>query len=147
MLLKKATVADIPALLEVEKSVAGNKVYSPILDKEEWEEELKKCVVYLIEEEGRIAGDISYELKSPEHAYLSGLVVTPQFQGKGIARAALAQILDQLKDMKRIDLVTHPDNVAALKLYQSFGFIIETKKEDYYGDGESRLILVRINRS
>ena len=47
--LKKATIADIPALLELEKSVAGTKIYSPTLTKNEWKEELQKSEVYLIE--------------------------------------------------------------------------------------------------
>jgi len=41
---------------------------------------------------------------------------------------------------KRIELVTHPDN-PALKLYESLGFTVESRKENYWGDGEPRLVL------
>lgn len=85
-----------------------------------------------------------YEIKGPEHAYLSGLVIDPSFQGRGIGREVLSMILDKLKDFKRIDLVTHPDNVRALKLYQSLGFVVEARKENYYDDGEPRLVLALI---
>ena len=39
----------------------------------------------------------------------------------------MMQLLKKFKSTKRIDLVTHPDNKAALRLYQSFGFIVESR--------------------
>lgn len=140
--LKRATKEDIPVLIELEKSVAGTKIYSPMLEEKEWEEALKKEVVYLIEKDGAIVGNVSYERKEGSQVYISGLVISPQFQGQGIGREIIARILDEIKDAKRIDLVTHPDNAAALALYESLGFIIESRVENYYGDGEPRLVLV-----
>ena len=61
--LKKATIADISILLEIEKSVAGTKIYSPTLTKGEWKEELQKSEVYLIEKNSVVAGSILYEKK------------------------------------------------------------------------------------
>ena len=81
-------------------------------------------------------------MKSLDHAYLSGLAIDPRFQGQGIGREASKLILNKLKDIKRINIITHPDNAVALKLYQSLGFIIESRKENYYSDGEPRLVLV-----
>lgn len=140
--LRKATPADIPILLDIEQSVAGTKLYSPMLDKGEWEEELKKGVVYIIEENALPVGNTSYEKRFDGSVHISGLVVSSQFQGRGIARAVLTRVLEEVENAKRIDLVTHPDNVPALKLYQSFGFVIESRKENYFGDGEPRLVLV-----
>ena len=68
-------------------------------------------------------------------------MVIPEFQGQGVAREVLTRLLKELKDVKRVDLVTHPDNQKALQLYQSLGFIVESRKENYFGDGEPRLIL------
>lgn len=140
--IRRAITSDIPTLINLENSVAGTKIYSPMLTEDEWIEELKKSVVYLIEKENIVVGNISYEKKDKDHAYISGLVVDPKFQGQGIARKSLLQILEELKDFKRINLVTHPDNLKALKLYQSFGFTIESRKENFFGDREPRLILV-----
>lgn len=139
---KKATIADIPILLELERSVAGTNIYSPMLEKDEWEEELRKNIVYLVEKDNVVVGNVSYEKKDDSHVYISGLVVDPRFQGQGVAREVLIRILDELKDIKRIDLVTHPNNRRALLLYQSLGFVVESRKENYYGDGEPRLVLV-----
>ncbi len=140
--LKKAEISDISALLEIEKSVAGTKIYSPMLTESEWLEEFKKGVIYLIQKDGVAVGSISYEKKGEDNAHISGLAVDPKFQGQGIAKEALTQLLQELKDMKRIDLVTHPDNVKALKLYESLGFKVESRKENYFGDGEPRVVLV-----
>lgn len=139
--LKEATVADIPILLGLEKAVSGTNIYSPMLDEGEWQEELGKSHVFLVENESGIIGNVSYEQKENDHAYISGLVIDPHFQGRGIGRQVLTQLLERLKDAKRIDLVTHPDNHAALHLYQSLGFAVESRKENYYGDGEPRLVL------
>ena len=61
--LKKATIADISILLEIEKSVSGTKIYSPILTKDEWKEELQKSEVYLIEKNNVVVGSLLYEKK------------------------------------------------------------------------------------
>ncbi len=142
ILLRRALVSDISALLELEKSVSGTKVYSPMLERGEWEEELRDSIVCLILKCGTVVGNLSYKRKGDDHVYISGLVVSPSFQGRGIARKVLVDLLKNLGNIQRIDLVTHPDNQKALQLYQSIGFVIESRKENFYGDGEPRLILV-----
>ncbi len=140
--LKRAAKEDISSLIDVEKSIGVTPLYSALLTYEEWEEELKNGIVYFIVYENTIVGSISYQKKENDHAYISGLVVDPLFQGRGIARAALAKLLEMLEDFKRIDLVTHPNNKVALSLYNSFGFTLESRKENYFGDGEPRVVLV-----
>ncbi len=140
--LEKATVKDIDQYLAIEKSVIGPKTYSGIKNENEAKEEFQNNQIFFIKKDGKIIGTIQYEMKSPDHAYISGLVIDPRFQGQGIGREASKLILNKLKDIKRIDIITHPDNAVALKLYQSLGFIIESRKENYYGDGEPRLVLV-----
>lgn len=141
--LKKASISDIPTLLELEKTVAGTNVYSPMLEENEWKEEMQKSEVYLIEKNGAIAGNLSYERKNDNHIHISGLVVIPTFQRQGVARKVLINLLEKFKNIERIDLAAHPDNYRALKLYQSLGFAVESLKENYYGDGEPRLVLVK----
>ncbi len=142
--LKKASNFDIPELIEIEKSAAGSKLYSPMLTEDEWLVALEIGSVYLIERDGITVGSVSYENKNGV-AQITGLVVSPEFQNQGIGRQVLTQIFEELKGMHRIELATHPENARALKLYQSFGFTVESRKENYYGDGEPRLILVLQN--
>lgn len=143
--IKEASTADIPTLIEIEKSIGDTHTYSSMLTFDEWQEEMQKNRVYLIEKNGIAIGNFSYEMKSDDHVYISGLIVSPQYQGQGIARYVLTHLLDELKDIKKIDLVTHPDNRVALELYQSLGFVVESRMENYFGDGEPRLVLVKQN--
>ena len=52
-------------------------------------------------------------------------------------------ILEELSDAKTIELATHPKNEAAIKLYASFGFIVTSQKENYFGDNEPRIIMIK----
>lgn len=138
-ILERASEADIKSLLEIDESVAGSPTYS-INDAEDWKSEIEHCVVCLIKSGEDVVGLISYEEKGPEHIYISSLAINPKFQGKGLAKDALKQIIDQHPEAKRFDLTVHPDG-PALPLYLSLGFREESREEDYYGDGEPRLIL------
>ncbi len=142
--LQKATAQDIPKLLLIENSVANTKIYSAMTSEDEWKVEFKKegAVVCLILKDDVVVGDASYE-KRDDGAYISGLVVEPQFQDMGIGRQTMELILEELKDVKTIELVTHPENEVAIKLYLSLGFIITSRKENYFGDGEPRIVMVK----
>jgi len=140
--LAPASVADIPTLIDIEKAVGNQRTYSPMLKESAWKEELKNSTVCLIQCDGAVVGNFSYEQKDSTHVYITGLVIRPEFQRRGIARNILTQFLDERKDVATIGLVTHPDN-PALKLYQSVGFVVEGRRENYYGDGQPRLILSR----
>ncbi len=142
---QKATIEDVDTFLELEKKVSHVKMYSAILDKEEARKEIEHNEVYFIKKGDTIVGSTEYTIKSPEHAYMGGLVIEPAYQGQGIARKAIEFRLNKLKNMKRIDLVTHPHNGKIIKMYLSYGFVIEAWKDNYYGDGEPRLVLV-LNR-
>jgi ribosomal protein S18 acetylase RimI-like enzyme len=142
--LRKATTKDLETLLSIEKSVSNLKTYSALITEDEWKKELSESTVYLIEKDGVVVGDISYELKKDNHAYLSGFAIIPEFQGQGIGREALTKVLKELKDVRRVDLATHPHNIPAIRLYLSFGFIIESWKDNYFGDGEPRIVLAKI---
>ncbi len=139
---KIATQDDIPLLISLEQTVSGNSTYSAELDANDWIEDLKNGTVLLSEMDGEVIGNASYEPRGADTFYISGLMVVPKFQGKGIGRIVLQKLLDDMNDAKRIELVTHPDNVAALKLYESFGFVVESRHENYWGEGEPRLLLV-----
>ena len=145
--LRKATIEDIPLLIAVEKKLVGLKIYSAGIDEKEWKEVLGKEneVVYLILLDGEVVGNISYERKLNETAYIDGFAIDPKFQKQGIGRQALKMVIDELAGAKRIELVTHPENTAAIKLYLSFGFAIKSRIENYFGDGEPRIQLVKEN--
>lgn len=140
--IEKSNTEDIPLLIALEEKVAVTHLYSLMLATEEWEEDMANGPVFLIKKDSVAVGSLSYGKKSPHHIHIRGVVVIPEFQGQGIARKVLTDFLAEHKNVERIDLVTHPDNTPALHLYQSHGFVIESRQENYYGDGEPRLVLV-----
>lgn len=142
---KRATTEDISTLIVMEKSIEGSKTYLAMIEKSEWEEAMEDGLVYILEKEGAIIGNATYEIKSPNHVYISGLLILPEFQGKGLGKQVMNDILQEIGKVKRVDLVTHPDNFKAIRLYEFFGFIIESRKENYFGDGEPRLIMSLLN--
>jgi ribosomal-protein-alanine N-acetyltransferase len=142
MELIRATTKDVQKLLEIEKTTIGLRLYSGYFNEEEVEGYVKNSVVYLIKNDGDIVGSISYDVIDPDHADISGLVIKPEFQKKGFARKAMELLFEKLKDYKKLSLVVHPDNHAR-KLYESFGFEEESRKENYFGDGEPRVVMVK----
>ncbi|HQT82559.1 MAG TPA: GNAT family N-acetyltransferase [Candidatus Paceibacterota bacterium] len=139
--LERATEKDVDAFLDLERSVANLRTYSAVTDRGEALAEIEGNILYLIREDDEIVGSVAYEMKAPDHAYISGLVIRPGSQGSGIGKAAMVQILEKLKGIPTIDLVTHPHNVRAIKLYESLGFVIGEQKENHFGDGEPRIVM------
>lgn len=145
LIFKKATTKDVDKFLELEENEINNKMYSCFLNKDKVLKEFKNNEVYLIYKDDILVGSTEFQIKSPNHAYLSGLIIDPLFQNQGIGRQAILFRLEKLKKFKRIDLVTHPENYKIINMYQSLGFKIEKCIENYYGDGEPRLMLVKEN--
>lgn len=141
ILLKRATQEDFKRVLEME-SIASSKTYFSRLNEQEVKDYINDSVVYFIEKGGVAVGTISYEMKNPGYANINGLIIKPQYHKQGLSKEALKIILDELKDKKRVDLTVHPHNNSAITLYLSHKFIIESWKDNYYGDNEPRLILV-----
>lgn len=144
---RRAVPEDAEAFIGIERTAAGSKTYSGILDKEEALKEFAENEVYLIYKDGKLAGSTEFQMKSPDHAYLGGLVIHPDYQGQGIGREAVLFRLGKLKGVRRIDLVTHPENFKIIDLYTSLGFKVEKQVENYFGDGEPRLVLAREEQS
>src|SRR5581483_12165381 len=96
IILQRATLANIDDILAIEKSLDGLKTYSALTNRGDIIKEITNSFFYVIKQGDKMVGDISYEIKGENHAYISGLAILPQFQGKGIARRAVAMILEEL---------------------------------------------------
>ncbi len=140
-------------LKKVDPNVAGNELF--FIDNEAFNREfdlkarsvkeevdyLKNSEVYIAYEDNTTVGLIGYQIKQG-YVEIMSLAVIPAYQKKGIAKDMLTQILNMLNG-KEIRLVTHPKNTPAIILYLKFGFIIYGWKDDYYGDGQPRMLLKR----
>jgi ribosomal protein S18 acetylase RimI-like enzyme len=145
VVLEKVSEADFKRYLELQKG-AESETYAPVEDEGEITEDLKKGSVLLIKKGNEVIGTISYHIREDKNAYISGFVIDKKYRGEGFGREALEQVLMAVKDAPKVELITHPNNSSALQLYTSFGFKIIERKENYYGNGESRVVLA-LNRS
>jgi ribosomal protein S18 acetylase RimI-like enzyme len=139
--LVPATIKDVDTLVAFERKVADPKIYGPTLDLAGALQEITNNKFYFIKMGDGVLGTAAYRSRPDESIYISNVAIDPIYRRRGIARAAMWFILGKLKGTRRIDLVTHPENKKALRLYTSFGFRMESRQENYFGDGEPRLVL------
>ncbi|MBV8176102.1 MAG: GNAT family N-acetyltransferase [Verrucomicrobia bacterium] len=139
--LERATVADVDTLVAFERKVADPRIYGPTLDAQGALQEISKNTFYFIKTGALVVGTAAYCLRPDKSVYISNVAVDPTYRRQGIARAAMSFILEKCKGAHRIDLVTHPENKNALQLYASLGFKVESRRENFFGDGEPRLVL------
>lgn len=116
----------------------------PPRDEKDQIDYLKDCEVYIASEGVIPVGFFAYRVNENDTEVYS-VTVTPKYQGKGIGKAMM-QKLFELVDGHTIRLVTHPKNTNAIIFYLKSGFTISGWKDNYYGDGEPRLLLYRSPR-
>jgi ribosomal protein S18 acetylase RimI-like enzyme len=143
----RAAPADADRLAAHERRVADPRLYGPPLDREACAREIADNALYFVETDGALVATAAWKLRDDGSAYLSNIAVDPNFRRRGVARAAMLFLLGEAKGCARIDLVTHPDNAPAIALYRALGFAVEGRKEDYFGDGEPRVVMARGDRS
>jgi ribosomal protein S18 acetylase RimI-like enzyme len=146
IILKRATVDDIDKILEIDKSVIGTKIYHGLTGSENKLKDFEKNNFYLIEKADRVVGYVAYNMDGNDKAYIRWLAVAKKFQGQGIAKKAMKILFKKMKNIKTINLVTHPENSSAINLYNSLGFRqIGEPIENYFGDGEPKIKMVLKN--
>ncbi|WP_372741481.1 ribosomal protein S18-alanine N-acetyltransferase [Neptunomonas sp.] len=69
-----------------------------------------------------------------DEAELYQIALLPECQGRGMAKKLLAQLCRQLKvaGILRLLLEVRERNLAAIRLYESFGFIQDGRRKGYY---------------
>ncbi|HOX29882.1 MAG TPA: N-acetyltransferase [Candidatus Paceibacterota bacterium] len=145
LILEIAGVKDAGDYLWLEKQVRG-RTYSALAKEKEFLKEIRPAAVYFFKIKDKVIGHITYKAKEDGNVHLGGFAIVPEYQGRGLGRKAMELILALAKNAPKIDLVAHPDNFKAISLYESLGFKITERRENYYGDGEPRVVLVK-NRS
>lgn len=140
---EKATHKDWPIILELEKSELDNQIYKPITQIEELKKYFSKSVIYKVFVERQLAGYCAYELNN-EVAEVTALLVLKQFRNKGLGELMLRKLLQDLKSIHKIKVITSPENTTALRLYLKYGFIIAEWIDNYW-QGEPRLVLHKIS--
>lgn len=89
--------------------------------------------------DGRVVGYL-LPVDAPNRAgvHLAELVVAPDHRREGRARGLLAAVIDDANGP--VTLQAHPDNDAALALYDEFGFDVVDRRADAYVDGDALVL-------
>jgi ribosomal protein S18 acetylase RimI-like enzyme len=136
---KQATLEDWEKVRELEEASATH-MFAPCEDEEGYKRYVRESTVYFIlNEEDEAIGTISYK-DQDDTVTIKGLTVNPEYRGKGIAKTAMKQLMEEIGNRK-MALTVHPANTPALMIYLRLGFTIVAWKDDYFGDGEPRLYL------
>ena len=101
---------------------------------------LKDSLTFIYYDGDKPIGFFAYEPQENNQIELKTMAVIPSYQNKGVGKKMADDFLKRVKG-KRVHTVTHPKNTAAIILYLKHGFQIYGWKNNYYGDGEPRLLL------
>ncbi len=140
---EEAAARDVEIFRALERNAADPKTWGPLSTNESALREIGENTLYFIKRGNAVLGMAAYRVRPDGSVYISNVAIDPAFRRQGLARSAMEHILRMNASAPRIDLVTHPENHNALRLYVSLGFAVESRKEDYFGDGEPRLVLAR----
>ncbi len=100
-----------------------------IWDRDTWETIVTPCNVYRIEVNGKYAGDVILEDKGKVTKYIVDFSILPEYQGKGIAKAALEQVK---KMNKKLTAITRKET---LDFFLKYGSVLKKTIRNYYQSG------------
>lgn len=79
-----------------------------------------------------------------DEAHISNIAIHPEYRRKGLGTQLLARLLEEAvaNGATKATLEVRPSNIAAHRLYGSFGFDVISVRKNYYSDeGEDALIM------
>ncbi len=136
---------DIPAIEVLERDLFPHDPWST----DQWWRELAQLHnhYFVVESAGVLSGYAGLSISGSD-ADIQTIAVSGTFQGRGLGRELLNQLLGRSRelDVTFIFLEVRSDNANALSLYSSFRFVEISKRAKYYADGTDALILRRDDR-
>lgn len=115
----------------------------------EWQ--LVPCIrhgrVFIAREADEVLGLIQYmrDWENPRKAYLIGVSITKARRGKGLGTSLMRQSMQALKEenVDEVELTVDPGNGNAIRVYKDkLGFGVQGMRNDEYGAGEDRLVMI-----
>ncbi|WP_416339546.1 GNAT family N-acetyltransferase [Raineyella sp.] len=144
MILRRATAADLPAVLALEQTgFPAREQWSEI----SWRGELDgsdRIVLVAVDPDAgpAVLGVITF-LIGPDTADLMRIIVAPAARGRrvgrGLVRAGLLHL--RTRGVEQLLLEVRHDNAPAIGLYRGCGFTTLHTRADYYGPGADALVM------
>lgn len=75
-----------------------------------------------------------------DEAELYQIAILPSVQGRGVATGVLHELVKRLQSLgiTRLMLEVRESNIAAIRLYESFGFVLDGRRKGYYALSQGR---------
>ncbi|MBA2637942.1 MAG: ribosomal protein S18-alanine N-acetyltransferase [Solirubrobacterales bacterium] len=139
--IRRLTYADLPQVIAVE-SRAFSTPWSLAMFVLELSKPSGVCLAAFIER--RLAGYVVCSRYDVEW-HIMNVAVDPGVRRQGVATALLTDLVARIDDAEaRFTLEVRPSNVAAIRLYEHFGFCAAGARKGYYQDnGEDATIMWR----
>ncbi|MCD4752289.1 MAG: ribosomal protein S18-alanine N-acetyltransferase [Anaerolineaceae bacterium] len=79
-----------------------------------------------------------------DEVHLGTIAVDSKFRKQGIGETLIRTLLQEMasEGAVRVELEVRRSNIAALSLYQKFGFIVDGERKNYYSDNHEDAILM-----
>ncbi len=136
------TSLDLVPAIAIEKEVYGKTAWSADQFKSEFAKSPKSAQYLAAEFEGQL---IAYAgiFYLADVADIHTLTVLADYRRKGIGRELLKRLIDwaRVKKAQAIMLEMRLGNNAARPLYESFGFLEISRRENYYGPGLTAVVM------
>jgi len=141
--LKRADAGDAGLVVAFETEVTNRKLYGRPLDHDDALSEISGNQYYLLFVDECLVATGALRWREDASAYLSNIAVLPGRRRQGLGRGMMNHLLSLCAQADTVDLAVHPDNLPAIALYTAVKFSPTDVKDDFFGDGEPRLIMTR----
>ncbi len=131
--LRKATVDDLPALIEIEQASFANPHWQA--------QDFLRYHCIVAEVEGQIVGFLVSRETIPTEREILNLAVAPAYRRTGIATALLRH---ELSRKMVYFLEVRESNAAAQALYRRIGFVEVGRRPNYYDSPRERAIVMKM---
>ena len=141
MQLRKGTVEDLDAILQIERSV----FFSDFFNRRQFRylmTKAKTIFTVICDDKGVVGYSILFTPSHLRHSRVYNIAVSNKSRGKGYGKALLQQMEEDSRNLSytAIRLEVRSDNQSAIGFYEQFGYRKINEKPSYYEDGQDALV-------
>jgi ribosomal-protein-alanine N-acetyltransferase len=141
--IRSAEQEDLIELGSLDRSIFGQLAYPDFVLRQLFDVH-RDCWLVVDHSSGLLGYSLGVPTMDRKTGWLLGLAVRSEHWRHGYGKALTTASLQLLRGagVVRACLTVDPDNVAAVSLYHEVGFTVEERRNDYFGPGEHRDLMV-----